>query len=140
MFTQLHEDEQFLALINGSRDTPFEGENMCPPLLDLAEHPPDAHDDGTNKRPELEPLVMEEPLTVTAVSSQRRRQQNRVAQKAFRERKETRIKELEDKAAALLEEQRSLRERYNCLYDKHCRLRQSLRSLLEAHGVVTVKG
>ena len=66
--------------------------------------------------------------------SQRRREQNRIAQRAFRERKETRLKQLEKRIAELKTEQRCLERRYNDLRTAHLRLQSGLKILLDASG------
>ena len=68
------------------------------------------------------------------IISQRRREQNRVAQRAFRERKESKLKQLEKRIAELKSDHRSLEKRYNNLRTAHLRLQSGLRILLDASG------
>ena len=65
---------------------------------------------------------------------QRRREQNRVAQRAFRERKESKLKQLEKRITELKSEHRNLERKYNNLRTAHIRLQSGLRILLDASG------
>lgn len=66
------------------------------------------------------------------IEPQRRREQNRVAQRAFRERKESKLKQLEKRISDLKAEHRDLRKKYNNLRTAHLRLQSGLRTLLDA--------
>ena len=77
------------------------------------------------------PSVSEQLLTI---SLQRRREQNRVAQRAFRERKESKLKQLEKRITELKADHRSLEKKYNNLRTAHLRLQSGLRILLDASG------
>lgn len=65
---------------------------------------------------------------------ERRRKQNRLAQRAFRERREGQLKQLEKKIADLENEQRRWERKYKNLRTAHLRLRSGLRILLDAGG------
>ncbi|KAF2173401.1 hypothetical protein M409DRAFT_48385 [Zasmidium cellare ATCC 36951] len=65
----------------------------------------------------------------------RRREQNRIAQRAFRERKEYHAKQLEDSVAALREEHRALQKKYDQLRDAHTRLQEVIKVLLQSNYV-----
>jgi hypothetical protein len=66
------------------------------------------------------------------MTKQRRREQNRAAQRAFRERKESKLKQLETRIIELQTEYRSLERRYNNLRVAYSRLHSGLRILLDA--------
>ncbi|KAK4497756.1 hypothetical protein PRZ48_010409 [Zasmidium cellare] len=65
----------------------------------------------------------------------RRREQNRIAQRAFRERKEYHAKQLEDSMAELREEHRVLQKKYAQLRDAHIRLQEGIKVLLQSNHV-----
>ena len=70
---------------------------------------------------------------------QRRREQNRVAQRAFRERKESKLKQLEKRISELKVDKKDLEQRYNNLRTAHLRLQSGLKILLGASGTIGVQ-
>lgn len=80
-----------------------------------------------------------QPTTTTTIitsltNSQRRREQNRVAQRAFRERKETKLRQLEKQINKLKTDQNKLERKYHNLRTAHLRLQSGLKILLDASG------
>lgn len=57
-----------------------------------------------------------------------------MAQRAFRERKESKLKQLERKIADLKADQRQLEKKYSSLRTAHLRLQSGLKILLDASG------
>lgn len=57
-----------------------------------------------------------------------------MAQRAFRERKESKLKQLEKRIIELKSEHRTLERKYNNLRTAHLRLQSGLRIMLDASG------
>ncbi|TIA92507.1 hypothetical protein E3P99_00548 [Wallemia hederae] len=86
----------------------------------LSNHPP-----GTNNRRSSGSSAENPARNSKANSSNKRKEQNRAAQRAFRERKEKHVKVLEDKVAAQAEENTNLRDLLSRLQQENMTLKQS---------------
>ncbi|MCJ1312889.1 hypothetical protein MMC25_006565 [Agyrium rufum] len=73
--------------------------------------------------------MIEMPQSQRALAKERRKAQNRAAQKAFRSRKEIRIKELEEKIGALEKDYRSLKDAYEDVNTTKAKLTSELEFL-----------